>query len=70
MKCPLLVIHMLQEPNKVDLAKVECGKEECAWWGTWTTEKSEEQSGCCLPVLTSIMSEIMSKMPHEEQFRR
>ena len=70
MKCPIQ-LHAYHIAGKdMDIHDTECSQGECAWWGTWTMEKSEEQSGCCFPVLTSIVSEIMSRMPHEEQFRK
>jgi len=70
MKCPLLSRATQYPDEAIGIDAWDCLKEECAWWGTWTTEKSEEESGCCLPVLTSILSEIMNKMPHEKQSRR
>ncbi len=53
MKCPLFMIHILQEPGKVDLAKVDCLKEGCGMW--------DEKTGICARValaraLTAIAS--------------
>jgi len=62
MKCPLFVTGRCAEGASVLDSMTDCLKEECAWWGTWTTERSEEATGCCLPVLTSVMSEVMNKM--------
>lgn len=56
MKCPL----QLAGRAEVDVAEHylggDCLREECAWWGTWTTDPSEAQTGCCFPVLTTIFS--------------
>lgn len=70
MKCPLLSLTKAQFWNKTGIFAEDCLKEGCAWWGTWTTDKSEEETGCCLPVLTSVMSAIRNEMPHEGQFRK
>jgi len=32
MRCPMFMVHLLQEPGKVDLATIDCIKEECPWW--------------------------------------
>jgi len=70
MKCPLLALGWSAARGNEKIFKPDCLKENCAWWGTWTTEKSDEQTDCCLPVLVSVLSAIRNEMPHEEQFRK
>lgn len=67
MKCPVLTQDEEFIPTGIKYTPKECLKEECVWWGTWTTEESEEQTGCCFPVLTSILSEIMWRMTHSKE---
>ncbi|MBA7560963.1 hypothetical protein ES708_02597 [subsurface metagenome] len=55
MKCPLFMIHILQEPGKVDLAKVDCIKEECAWW----VEASES---CAMEAIPRIIGFLGSEL--------
>jgi len=70
MKCPVLQIGVIAGQPIAKKSDSDCLKEECAWW-------SEEHSQCdptgLLPWLIHIesrLSDLVDKMPHEEQFRK
>lgn len=69
MKCPLTGFVKVVAKGDAAYDWKDCLKEECAWWGTHTVNTSTEATGCCLSILTEILSEIMSKMPHVGQFK-
>lgn len=70
MKCPLRIIAISNEESWGIPAVYECIKEECAWWGLYRVSK-EEEIGCCgLLAIALALTDIMRKMPHENQFRK
>ena len=70
MKCPLLV--RIREPDyshKV-VYPANCLGEKCAWWDDKPGHCIFLTIGGCLEFIMAYLSEIMKKMPHEEQFRK
>ena len=62
MKCPLLHHTVFPQERDPEETFEDCLEEECAWWGCFTVARSDEHAHCCIPVLTEILSEIMTRI--------
>ena len=70
MKCPLLLPLIYQLGGLPDGTEDDCKQEECAWWDGGNKQ-------CAILVLAVILSgldttwqEILTKMPHADQFTK
>ena len=70
MKCPLFVLHVLKEPGKVDLEKLNCIQADCAWWEPKIGKCAVLRIWQALQDIHEILHDIEARMPHEGQFRR
>ncbi len=52
MKCPLLMYNYLPDENPTEGKRVDCVKEECAWWYF--------RIGCCSVVVLSMEAKLLS----------
>lgn len=67
MKCPRAIAWQWQLGHKPQFSYGDCLKEECAWYGTFIVDRSTEATGCCLPLLTEVLSEIIDKTPRARE---
>ena len=63
MKCPIMLMGRMFSNDPSDISYTECLKRGCAWW-------NDEQEQCDPTGLLNIFTELVDKMPHEEQFRK
>ncbi len=70
MKCPLREVPKFDEEGEAHFEQADCLKKECAWW-------ESPDLGCAfllislrLGTICEVLTELVKKMPHEEQFRK
>ena len=70
MKCPLFIMSDTRVQLGEETEIGDCLKEECAWWGLYRVSEDKERGCCSVPAIALCLTDIIVKMPHEEQFRR
>ncbi len=70
MKCPLMLMDWRSKPEEKSFLPKDCLKEECAWWVEPQGRCAIEDIALSLGFISTDITRMLEKMPHEEQFRR